>query len=379
MQNKSRIPGACLAFLMLLSNLAGCASQPAVPLETPPPATPSLLPSPTSPPTALPSDTPTPLPTLSEAILKNAAYRRLGFDQTQRLSAEMMQLTDGLFEAEQPGSGLPSLKVSYIQGAFGDLDGDGLEDAAVVLAADPGGSGTFYYLAPVLNRDGAPENPSNRWLGDRVAIRGLRIEAGHLLVEMLAHGPNDPQCCPSELVVNEYMLYQGQLLTLNEAAVAPLAEQAILALKSRDMASLAALIHPQRGVRFSPYSYVSEGDLLFPQGQVAGLFSDPQTYTWGAFDGSGEPISMTFAGYYERFVYSKDFASAQVVSFNHTIGTGNTIDNAADFYAGAVIVEYFLPGSEQYGGMDWQSLRLVFQEESGSWRLVGIIHGEWTI
>jgi hypothetical protein len=29
--------------------------------------------------------------------------------------------------------------------------------------------------------------------------------------------------------------------------------------------------------------------------------------------------------------------------------------------------------------MDWESLRLVFQEEGGVWYLVGVIHDEWTI
>jgi hypothetical protein len=29
--------------------------------------------------------------------------------------------------------------------------------------------------------------------------------------------------------------------------------------------------------------------------------------------------------------------------------------------------------------MDWRSLRLVFEEQGGSWYLVGIVHDQWTI
>jgi hypothetical protein len=29
--------------------------------------------------------------------------------------------------------------------------------------------------------------------------------------------------------------------------------------------------------------------------------------------------------------------------------------------------------------MDWQSLRLVFEETAGNWYLVGIVHDQWTI
>ena len=32
-----------------------------------------------------------------------------------------------------------------------------------------------------------------------------------------------------------------------------------------------------------------------------------------------------------------------------------------------------------FDGMDWKSLRLVFQEKDNIWYLVGIIHDGWTI
>ncbi len=59
---------------------------------------------------------------------------------------------------------------------------------------------------------------------------------------------------------------------------------------------------------------------------------------------------------------------------------GNSIDNSQEYYPGAMVVEYHFPGFDpQYGGLDWASLRLVFQEFEGRWVLVGIIHDEWTI
>lgn len=45
-----------------------------------------------------------------------------------------------------------------------------------------------------------------------------------------------------------------------------------------------------------------------------------------------------------------------------------------------MVVEYYLPGENpDYGGLDWQSLRLVFQHKEGAWYLVGVIHDEWTV
>jgi len=56
---------------------------------------------------------------------------------------------------------------------FGDLDGDGDEDAVLWLIHQPGGSGTFYYVA-VAFREGSG------FRGSRAALVGDRIEPGRL-------------------------------------------------------------------------------------------------------------------------------------------------------------------------------------------------------
>jgi (p)ppGpp synthase/HD superfamily hydrolase len=44
------------------------------------------------------------------------------------------------------------------------------------------------------------------------------------------------------------------------------------------------------------------------------------------------------------------------------------------------MVEYHFSGFDpKYEGMDWRSLRLVFEEKDNIWHLVGIIHDQWTI
>ena len=164
-----------------------------------------------------------------------------------------------------------------------------------------------------------------------------------------------------------------------QVVVRRLADQAVLAMKDQNMQALSKLVNPADGVRFSPYGFVREEDLAFSAAELAGVMNNTNQLTWGSFDGSGEPILMTFAEYYARFIYDVDFAAAPQVSVNERLGQGNTIDNTAEFYPGAIIVEYYFPGfDEQYAGMDWRSLRLVFQDYKGRWVLVGVIHDEWT-
>jgi hypothetical protein len=158
------------------------------------------------------------------------------------------------------------------------------------------------------------------------------------------------------------------------------ASQVIHALSSQDMDALAEHVHPARGLRFSAYSYVSDEDLLFGPEKIRGLFDDPGVYNWGRFDGTGDPIQMTFAEYFGRFVYDVDFARPEKIGFNQFIGSGNTINNLPEFYPEAEFVEYHFSGFDpQYGGMDWRSLRLAFEQVEGEWYLVVVIHDEWTI
>ncbi len=163
-----------------------------------------------------------------------------------------------------------------------------------------------------------------------------------------------------------------------EAAVR--AAEIIMAIKDEDLTTLASLVHPDIGVRFSPYTYVRGEDLVFSAERVKDLLADQTVYSWGAFDGSGEPIRFTFREYYDRFIYDADFARPHVVGFNETIGMGNTINNISEAYPQAITIEYHFEGFDpQFVGLDWRSLRLVLEENEAAWYLVAVVHDEWTI
>ena len=256
--------------------------------------------------------------------------------------------------------------VDLIDYTVGDLNADGLEDAIALLAINTGGTGTFMHLAAVIQQAGGLTHAATLLLGDRVKVESLEIADGTLQVNMITHAPDDPLCCPTEQVTRTYTLQDNRLVTPEQSQVLPLADATIQALSAGDMAALASLVHPADGLRFSPYANVLPEHLVFSPDQLLSLINDPTIYTWGAFDGSGEPIRMTFAEYFDRFVYSKDFAGAEQVSLDRRLGAGNTIDNSREFYPQAIIVEYYLPGENpEYGGLDWQSLRLVFVQQDG--------------
>lgn len=166
-------------------------------------------------------------------------------------------------------------------------------------------------------------------------------------------------------------------------AIAAQASAALQAIKQQDWNGLGLLVHPVKGVRFSPYGHVKPGaggDQVRTASQIRAGFTDQTVIRWGEYDGTGDPINLTFQGYYQKFVYNADFAQAPVVVYNQIAGRGNTLINLHEVYPQAQFVEYHFPGIDpQFEGMDWQSLRLVFEEAAGNWYLIGIVHDQWTI
>ena len=164
-------------------------------------------------------------------------------------------------------------------------------------------------------------------------------------------------------------------LTLEEAA-----QEVIHVLGDKDLEIVAEFVHPEMGVRFSPYTYVQDSHLVFMPDELPGLVGSDQVFEWGSFDGSGDPIELTFDEYYERFLYSADFANPEMMAVNEELGYSSMINNIADYYPGSSFVEYHFSGFEEdYGGLDWVSLRLVFIQEEGTWFLVGLVNDQWTI
>jgi hypothetical protein len=155
---------------------------------------------------AAPTQTPPGITSILEA-LPNAEYL------IELASTGKAQLKDGAFEEEAaPGSATKTkIQLGKIQ-AIGDVNGDGLEDALVTLVVDPGGSGTFTYLALVLNQDGKPKPLAAVLLGDRIVVKSLALQNGTMEVTMLTRKPEEPMSTEPTLEQKLNFLLQGDRL-----------------------------------------------------------------------------------------------------------------------------------------------------------------------
>jgi heat shock protein HslJ len=140
--------------------------------------------------------------------LKNASYQ--GF----AVRKGKITLANGLWEGMpfvEGGAARPRVSLVRSFRLAGDLDNDGREEAVVLLAEDPGGSGSFVYLAIAAGEGGKVRNLATTLLGDRVQVRDARIVDRRVVVDLVRAGPDDALCCPGELATRVFRLAAGRL------------------------------------------------------------------------------------------------------------------------------------------------------------------------
>jgi amidase len=149
-------------------------------------------------------------------ILGNLSYDGL-------FPEEAITLTDGYAAYEDPGAGTPYVQLMEPLIASGDLDGDGIADAAAVLVDHSSGSGTFYYLAAVLDALNDPAPLEALMIGDRIQVKSLAIEGGQIVADLVVQGPDEPLCCASWNVRETFVVEDGALVQRSSEQVSQVA------------------------------------------------------------------------------------------------------------------------------------------------------------
>lgn len=102
--------------------------------------------------------------------------------------------------------------VMFDEPAYSDLDGDGDQDAVVILEAAPGGSGDFYYVAVAFNVNNSFQGSEGMLLGDRVTPQSVDIRNGVIIANFAVRKPGEPFTTEPSVGMSKYFrLVDGKL------------------------------------------------------------------------------------------------------------------------------------------------------------------------
>ncbi len=167
--------------------------------------------------------------------------------------------------------------------------------------------------------------------------------------------------------------------TIKESVLRHTNDEILQSLKNKDYKTFASWIHPEKGIRFSMYAFVDlKEDKHFSKADFEKYQPTKTLFTWGAEDGSGDPYKATINDYLGKWVFSRDFTASKY-TLNTFTGGGNSMNNLKEIYPKADFTENYVKGTEKYGGMDWKTVRFVFEEYQDQYYLVAVVNDQWTI
>jgi hypothetical protein len=146
---------------------------------------------------------------VTSEMAKNLSYPIDGF-----AGIDSAQLANGIAKFTDPeNSDNGSAKLGDAIG-YGDLDGDGYDEAVVALYVNTGGSGVWP-LIYVLQGDDGKAVASRTFLpnvADRDLVDKIDITNGIVAFGLTVHGPNDPACCATVKKTELFRLVGSQLV-----------------------------------------------------------------------------------------------------------------------------------------------------------------------
>ena len=168
---------------------------------------------------------PTPAPT-QQAIVptSTAATASLTIDQIKNAQYQLgtrddhavVKLADGKYQQGTDTTAADYASIVLADSvAFGDLNGDGVNEGAAIVFENYGGTGEFAMLTIYSNVNGLPVFLTSVLLGDRPMINSISIDGGEVFLDATIQGTNDPSCCPTLQTTRRYILDKNKLQMLN--------------------------------------------------------------------------------------------------------------------------------------------------------------------
>ena len=105
----------------------------------------------------------------------------------------------------------------YFSQAEGLLNEDEVDDAGVILTAEPGGSGTFFYAVALVSTPGGFQGTNGILLGDRIAPQTIDVGNDKFEVNYAIRKPGEPfTTAPSVGVTKYFQVRKGTFVEVKK-------------------------------------------------------------------------------------------------------------------------------------------------------------------
>jgi hypothetical protein len=132
---------------------------------------------------------------------------------TYLIETQPVMLVDGHAERTVSQNSAIRITTKILEaGVAGDLNGDERDDVPLLLLQDPGGSGSFFYVAAALGTVNGFRGTNAVRIGDRVAPRGVQIYNHTMIVNYMDRYPWESFAAePSVHRTRTFVVENGQL------------------------------------------------------------------------------------------------------------------------------------------------------------------------
>ena len=220
----------CLSLLVFVLFLVACSSIQPLTTDSAPSLPGTSLPTANVVPSATFVEESNPLLQIPGSILdelRNSEYRLGLLDQVR-----FVELKDGRYQEGAPG-GADYFSVSLTDFiAWGDLNGDGVNETIAIFAENYGGSGTFVFLAVYQSQGQEFQFLTSIFLDDRPLVNEMSVEDGEIFVDAVVHDRDDAMCCPTLSTKRHYFLNGANLILSDYSTVTPTGQPRVITIEA---------------------------------------------------------------------------------------------------------------------------------------------------
>ena len=220
----------CLSLLVFVLFLVACSSIQPLTTDSAPSLPGTSLPTANVVPSATFVEESNPLLQIPGSILdelRNSEYRLGLLDQVR-----FVELKDGRYQEGAPG-GADYFSVSLTDFiAWGDLNGDGVNETIAIFAENYGGSGTFVFLAVYQSQGQEFQFLTSIFLDDRPLVNEMSVEDGEIFVDAVVHDRDDAMCCPTLSTKRHYFLNSANLILSDYSTVTPTGQPRVITIEA---------------------------------------------------------------------------------------------------------------------------------------------------